>query len=100
MKNKIKEEIDDWIKECDVDGRMIVFEFFDSDIQDLKNCIKRDVEKGRKQALEEVEKMIDSLPDHEYPIWNEDITSVDCISYYIDKNVLIAQIKKQLGENK
>lgn len=41
-------EINDWIKECDVDGRMITFEFFDSDIKDLKNAVKREIKNAQK----------------------------------------------------
>ena len=36
--------LNEWIKSCDVDSRGIVFEFFDSDIEDLKNAIKKDFE--------------------------------------------------------
>ena len=42
VEKKDYKEVDKWIEECDVDGRMIEFEFFDSDIEDLKNCIKRE----------------------------------------------------------
>lgn len=40
-----KTEVDKWIEQCDVDGRMINFEFFDSDIEDLKMAIERDYKK-------------------------------------------------------
>jgi hypothetical protein len=42
VEKKDYKEVDKWIEECDVDGRMIEFEFFDSDIEDLKNCVKRE----------------------------------------------------------
>ena len=35
----LKEKVQMWINECDVDGRGIVFEFFDTDARDLINLI-------------------------------------------------------------
>jgi len=71
MKSKRIEElenVDEWIKECDVDGRMISFEFFDSDIEDLKNCIKRDIREERKQAEKEFKELIIEIEESlEFP---------------------------------
>lgn len=45
--------IDEWIKSCDVDGRGISFEFFDSDIEDLKNAVKREITDILKEFIKE-----------------------------------------------
>ena len=37
---KLKEEIDKWVKDKDVDGRTIKYEFWDSDFQDLRDIFK------------------------------------------------------------
>jgi hypothetical protein len=63
VEKKDYKEVDKWIEECDVDGRMIEFEFFDSDIEDLKNCIKREklsiLTEYDKSIKEMIEKDID-----------------------------------------
>ncbi len=43
-------EIDEWVKKCDFDGRMCNFEFFDSDIEDLKNAVKREIKNVLKKV--------------------------------------------------
>jgi len=61
LKKGCGKELDNWIKECDVDGRMICFEFFDSDIEDLKNCIKRDNQKAKEIYEKKFEEFIKKL---------------------------------------
>jgi len=68
IKNEVEKkdykEVDKWIEECDVDGRMIEFEFFDSDIEDLKNCIKREKLSILTEYDKSIKEMIEDLIFH------------------------------------
>jgi hypothetical protein len=63
-----KTKVDKWIDECDVDGRGIKFEFFDSDIYELKIAIEKDNEKVIKtiELLASWFAENDNLPDEEW----------------------------------
>ncbi|HQB18903.1 MAG TPA: hypothetical protein PL092_03060 [Candidatus Pacearchaeota archaeon] len=64
VEKKDYKEVDKWIEECDVDGRMIEFEFFDSDIEDLKNCIKREKLSILTEYDKSIKEMIEDLIFH------------------------------------
>ena len=50
LKDKaLKEKIEMWIDECDVDGRKISFEFFDTDANDLRNLFAKSIQELKKE---------------------------------------------------
>ena len=53
----------DWIKDSDVDGREILFQFTDSDISILHDCINQIVKESQKGMIkiEDVNKIIDKI---------------------------------------
>lgn len=54
--SKIQENpIEQWIRESDVDGRKILFQFTDSDIPILRDAIRQEINETLAQLKEEIE---------------------------------------------
>lgn len=64
--NKLQEEyrLERWIKESDVDGRGILFQFTDSDIPILRDAVRELIAEERQKCIEIFRKMIDELEKH------------------------------------
>jgi hypothetical protein len=104
IKNEVEKkdykEVDKWIEECDVDGRMIEFEFFDSDIEDLKNCVKREklsilteYDKSIKEMIEELKEDISHILEVTSTEVYQEFANNEGVAKYIIK------LKKDLHQN-
>jgi len=59
MKTEKENAIERWIRESDVDGRRIVFQFTDSDIPILRDAIRQEIEAEKAEAIKQVMEIID-----------------------------------------